>query len=94
MVEGTKIFGFLGTGLVIIAYVPQIHHLIKERCSAGISIRAYAMWFASGIFILIHAVSIQSPVFIVLQSYQLVATGLIVFFGKRYENSACEIHRH
>ena len=31
----SQLLGFLGTGLVIIAYVPQVRHVIKEHCSRG-----------------------------------------------------------
>ncbi|MGH2602930.1 MAG: PQ-loop domain-containing transporter, partial [Dehalococcoidia bacterium] len=27
-------FGYVGTALVIVAYLPQITHLIREKCSA------------------------------------------------------------
>lgn len=37
-------FGYVGTALVIVAYLPQITHLIREKCSAGISFGAYAIW--------------------------------------------------
>jgi uncharacterized protein with PQ loop repeat len=94
MIDGTKLIGFLGTGLVIVAYLPQIRHLIKERCSGGISIKAYCIWFVAALLILVHAIGIQDPVFIVLQGYQLAACGLIVFFCKKYEDSVCEAHRH
>jgi PQ loop repeat len=30
----TQILGLVGTGLVIVGYVPQIVHLIKEHCTA------------------------------------------------------------
>jgi uncharacterized protein with PQ loop repeat len=94
MFDGTRLMGFLGTILVIIAYLPQIYHLIKERCSWGISIGAYCMWFVAALLILIHAVDIRDPVFIMLQSYQLVACGLIVVFCRKYKGSMCEAHRH
>ena len=94
MIDGTRLMGFLGTILVIVAYLPQIHHLIKEQCSGGISIKAYCMWFVAALLILVHAIGIQDPVFIVLQGYQLVVCGLIVFFCKKYEGSICEAHRH
>lgn len=37
-------FGYAGTAVMIGAYVPQIWHLHREHCSAGISVRAYALW--------------------------------------------------
>ena len=94
MFEGTKWVGFLGTALVIIAYVPQIHHLITERCSAGISLKAYALWFVAGFLMLVHAAAIGDPVFMALQGYQIGAGALIIFFGWKYQNSFCETHRH
>jgi len=37
MLTATEIAGFAGAGLAGAAYVPQISHLIRARCSAGIS---------------------------------------------------------
>jgi uncharacterized protein with PQ loop repeat len=39
-----SVIGYIGTGLVVGAYAPQISHLWTEHCSAGISERAYAIW--------------------------------------------------
>jgi len=84
----TNWVGFVGTALVIIAYMPQILHLVNAQCSAGISIKAYVMWLLSSLLLFGHAFSIKDPVFIALQSYQLGATTTIVFFAKKYANSA------
>lgn len=35
-----EIIGSAGTTLVIIAYYPQIHHLLAEKCAWGISVTA------------------------------------------------------
>ena len=37
MLTATQIGGFAGAGLAGAAYVPQISHLIRAHCSAGIS---------------------------------------------------------
>ena len=37
MLTATEIAGFAGAGLAGAAYIPQISHLIRARCSAGIS---------------------------------------------------------
>jgi PQ loop repeat len=29
----SQLLGFLGTGIFAAAYIPQIHHLVKEHCS-------------------------------------------------------------
>ena len=84
--------GHLGTALCIAAYCPQILHLIKERCSAGLSVRAYGMWIASAFLLLSYAVAMGNAVFVVLQSYQLGAAALICVFCKKYEGRLCEDH--
>ena len=39
MLTITQIAGFAGAGLAGAAYVPQVSHLIRARCAAGISRR-------------------------------------------------------
>ena len=85
--------GFVGTALVIVAYLPQVVHLIKERCSWGISLGAYSLWLVAGIFICAHAVNLNDPVFIVLQGYNVVATATIAAFAKKYKQNICIDHR-
>ncbi len=92
MMDWMKVFGFLGAALCIVAYFPQIYHLLSERCAAGISIRAYCLWSASAVFIMIHAVGLQAPVFILLQGFQLVASLLILRFTFKYKDNLCEEH--
>jgi len=89
----TNWVGFLGTALVIVAYMPQIAHLLKKQCAAGISLKAYALWLASSFLLLGHAFNLNDPVFIALQSYQVGATMTIVIFTYKYQNSFCELHR-
>jgi hypothetical protein len=79
--------------LVIVAYLPQVVHLIKERCSWGISLGAYALWFVAGILICVHAVNLNDPVFIVLQGYNVAATATIAAFAKKYKQNICIDHR-
>lgn len=85
--------GYSGTALVIFAYLPQAYHLFREKCSAGLSHKAYLMWSFSSALLLIYAVAIRDTVFIALQGYQATATILICFFSKRYEKRPCEDHR-
>ena len=84
--------GAAGTALVILAYLPQIVHLIKEHCSAGISCVAFGMWGLGGVLLLSYAINLGDPVFVVLQIYQLGASSLICFFGYRYKDSLCDEH--
>ena len=90
----SQILGFVGTGLVIGGYVPQIVHLIKERCTAGISIPAFSLWCVASSLFLIHAVVIRDAVFVGVQAVNLVAGGVIVVFCKRYQGEVCPWHRH
>jgi uncharacterized protein with PQ loop repeat len=89
----TQILGFVGTGLVIVGYIPQVVHLIKERCTAGISVAAFSLWCAASLLFLIHAAVIRDAVFVGVQTVNLVAGGLIVVFSKRYEGEVCPFHR-
>ena len=89
----SQVLGVVATGLVIVGYVPQIVHLVKERCTAGISIPAFALWVLASFLFLIHAVMIGDLVFIGVQSVNLVAGGLIVGFCKKYEGEVCPFHR-
>ena len=89
----TQILGFVATGLVIVGYIPQIVHLIKERCTAGISVSAFSLWCTSSLLFLIHAAMIGDVVFLGAQIVNLVAGGLIVGFCKRFEGEVCPFHR-
>ena len=84
--------GFAGTTFCILAYLPQIIHLIKEKCSAGLSESAYITWALASILLLSYSICMRDTVFIVLQSYQLGSTVLICFFCRKYKDSLCEEH--
>jgi uncharacterized protein with PQ loop repeat len=88
----SQLLGFIGTALVFAGYVPQIEHLIKEHCSAGISIRAYALWCSASLLVLIHATMTKDAVFVCVQFVNLTAGCLILFFARVYEGQVCETH--
>ena len=93
MLTATQIAGFVGAGLAGMAYVPQISHLIRARCSAGISRLAFGIWLLSSLLVTARAVAIGAGVFIVLGGIQIVATGLIMFCAARYKDRPCPSHR-
>jgi hypothetical protein len=68
--------------------------LIKEHCSAGISDKAYALWFTASILIFIKAVADVSVVFMVLGLVQIGATATVLFFSKKYQGQVCPAHRY
>ena len=59
----SQVLGTVATGLVIGGYVPQIVHLVKERCTAGISLPAFVLWCLASFLFLIHAALIDDAVF-------------------------------
>jgi uncharacterized protein with PQ loop repeat len=89
----THWLGIIGTGLAIIAYVPQITHLIMMRCGEGISLAAYALWLSASSLLCVYAVIAEEPVFIALQGSHAVACAIILFFGVRYRTSRCPLHQ-
>jgi hypothetical protein len=93
MLTATQIGGFAGAGLAGAAYVPQISHLIRARCSAGISRLAFGVWLLSSLLITARAVAIGAGVFMVLGAIQIAATALIVVCAARYKDTPCPVHR-
>jgi uncharacterized protein with PQ loop repeat len=93
-IDLSQMLGFLGTGIVAAAYIPQIHHLVREHCSAGISINAYALWCVASILFLIHAAMIRDVVFVFVQTVNLMAILAIVICVKKYERQTCLTHLH
>jgi len=92
MLTATEIAGFAGAGLAGAAYVPQISHLVRARCSAGISRLAFAVWLLSSLLTTTRAVAIGAGVFIMLGGTQIVATALIIFYAARYKDTLCPVH--
>ena len=88
----TEIAGFAGAGLAGAAYVPQIRHLVKAHCSAGISTPAFEAWLLAALLTTAHAIAIHAGVFIVLGGIQTVATALIMFYAAHYKGTACLSH--
>lgn len=92
MLTTTQIAGFVGAGLAGAAYIPQISHLIRARCSAGISRLAFAVWLLASLLITARAIAIHAGVFIALGGIQIVATTLIMIYATRYKSTPCPIH--
>jgi lipid-A-disaccharide synthase-like uncharacterized protein len=84
--------GFAGMGLVVVAYVPQIAHLLRARCTAGVSTWAYLVWTISAALLLAYAITARDPVFISLQAYQLAALTSIYLFSRRRKGQPCDVN--
>lgn len=88
----SELLGLSGASLAGYAYLPQISHLIREQCSAGISRRAFALWFLASILMTVHALLLPAPVFIVLGVIQIAAISTILFYSARYRGLVCPTH--
>jgi uncharacterized protein with PQ loop repeat len=88
----SQTLGAAATVLVAAGYVPQISHLIRERCTAGISVPAFSLWLTASALFLVHAVLIEDAVFVVAQSITFAAGGIIVALCKTYKGHVCPFH--
>ena len=89
-----EVLGVIGIALSVAAYVPQVVHLAREHCSAGISSRSWTMWLVSATLVGALALHRQDSVFILLQLSSLTSAGVILFLAHRYRGMACEGHDH
>jgi hypothetical protein len=92
MLTATEIAGFAGAGLAGAAYVPQISHLVRARCSAGVSRLAFEVWLLASLLTTTRAIAIHAGVFIALGGIQIAATALILLCATRYKDTSCPIH--
>jgi uncharacterized protein with PQ loop repeat len=46
-----ELVGIAGISIGALSYLPQMVHVAREHCSAGISSRAWAMWLASAVLV-------------------------------------------
>jgi len=89
----SQALGLLGIALGLLGYLPQVLHLVRQRCSGGVSVQSYLIWLGAAVLLLTHAIAINDDVFILLQS---VGAGLdltVVFFAVKYRGQACPLHR-
>jgi lipid-A-disaccharide synthase-like uncharacterized protein len=89
-----EMLGVAGIAISMLAYLPQVVHLAKEHCSAGVSSRAWTMWLVSSVLIGALAVHRHDPVFILLQVSSLTSAAAILALARRYRGLVCEAHLH
>lgn len=87
-----ELLGLVGIALSMLAYLPQVVHLAREHCSAGISRRAWAMWLLSSLLIGALAVHRHDPVFVLLQISSMTSAAIILSLAHRYRGLSCETH--
>jgi uncharacterized protein with PQ loop repeat len=92
--NGPNLIGLAGAIIAGYAYLPQITHLIKEQCSAGVSQSAFLLWLISSILVTINALYIRAWVFVVLGTVQIVSTALVFLYSTKYRDQVCGYHAH
>ena len=84
--------GIAGIAISVAAYVPQVVHLTREHCSAGISSRAWTMWFIGALFVGLLALRRGDPVFILLQASSVTSAAAILYLARKYKGMSCPTH--
>ena len=87
-----ELIGITGIAISVLAYLPQVTHLARERCSAGVSSRAWTMWLLSSVLIGALALHRHDLVFILLQVSSLMSAAIILLLAQRYRGMVCEGH--
>ena len=87
-----EMVGVAGIAISMLAYVPQVVHLGREHCSAGVSRRAWAMWLVSSVLIGATALYRRDPVFILLQVSTLTSAAIILVLAHKYRGMVCAFH--
>lgn len=84
-----EVLGLIGIAISVIGYLPQIGHLVAERCSAGISTRSWQLWLLSSLLVGSLAVYRSDYVFVTLASSSTASAVAILFLARRYRGNDC-----
>lgn len=87
-----KWIGFFACAMIAVAYLPQLYHMYRAKCTAGVNKTAYFMWAVASLALCIYAVYISDVVFILLHGYQLAATTFIFILAVKNGDCKCEEH--
>ena len=87
-----ELIGVVGIGISVLAYLPQVVHLARERCSAGVSRRAWAMWLVGSVLVGTLALHRRDLVFVLLQLSTLTSAAIILTLAHKYRGLSCPTH--
>jgi len=87
-----EVIGWAGTALVIVAYYPQIHHLLVERCAWGISSLTWLIWLIASALLLTYCVLRRELLLSVVQAINILAILTTIILVRR-SNRVCPYHR-
>jgi uncharacterized protein with PQ loop repeat len=86
-----EMLGWTGTALVIVAYVPQLHHLYVEKCAWGISISTWLIWLVAGALLLSYSIVRNDTLFTFVQVINITAIVATIILARR-GNRICPHH--
>jgi lipid-A-disaccharide synthase-like uncharacterized protein len=86
-----EMLGWIGTALVIVAYVPQLRHLYVEKCAWGISIATWLIWLIAGALLLSYCVFRNDTLFTFVQVINITAILATIVLARR-SNRICPYH--
>lgn len=86
-----EMLGWAGTALVVVAYVPQIHHLYVEKCAWGISISTWLIWLVAGALLLSYCIFRNDRLFTIVQCVNITAIVTTIMLARR-GNQLCPYH--
>src|ERR671913_2503411 len=87
-----EMLGWVGTALVLVAYVPQIRHLYVEKCAWGISISTWLIWLIAGALLLSYSIFRNDTLFTIVQGVNITAIVTTIFLARR-GNQICPYHQ-
>lgn len=80
-----ELFGFLGTFIVVAAYLPQIFHLAKVKRAEGVSLAAWFSWLVGTGMILVYALTAHDLIFILFQALSFISILAIIILTIKYK---------
>lgn len=76
---GIEIFGWLGFGILVSAWVPQTWETIKEG-STSVNIAFIIMYFSSSLILTIYSIMIEDTIFMALNGLLTLGSGINLYF--------------
>ena len=72
--------------IAIVAYVPQVKHLVEVKDSKGISVLAWSTWLLCNALLLAYAISIKNIPYLVADGLSCLANLTIIVLTIKYKN--------
>ena len=86
-----EIIGWIGTLLVIAAYIPQIYHLWTERCAWGISVVTWVIWLIASVLLSIYSFKRGENLLAVVQLCNIASIITTIILVRR-SDTICPYH--